>query len=76
MASNRKQELADLTMLERLMRAFLRRHSRPRSRHEPIQRAHEHILQEQALLKAALSGDEAANRARSIRDATSDTVGK
>lgn len=76
MAASRSRELADLTTLERLLRSFLRRHSRPRMRHEPLILAHEHVLAERSLLQQAMTGDPAATQARRIANASSDSVGE
>lgn len=71
-----ERELAGLIALERGAVEFLRQFSRPRQRYEKVRNALEEIISERTLLQLALAGDPNAKRARRLKDAQADAVGK
>jgi hypothetical protein len=71
----REQELAQLTMLHRMLSSFVKRFSRPHQRHVPLEKAIEHVATERGILSLALRGNEAAIEARRKPD-EADSLGQ
>jgi hypothetical protein len=64
----RERELAKVITIERLLKAFIRRYSRPKERHEPLIAAVSHVVQYRHILVSAMKGDQAAQFARRQAD--------